>query len=169
MALLALAPVAAAQDAMPIRDAGAEPLSSHLDYTRPENRDRPIRCKDGDINFYADKSLGDLFGDAWPAVPVATKTERARTLRNVAPKWPRGLGQSGSVVVTAALIDADGDPIDAFALCATTPAIAKPVVRAAMRSRYSAATFDDVPMTSVVVRVWRFNIRDVPPPVVQQP
>ena len=169
MALLALAPVATPQDAMPIGDAGPQPLSSHLDYTRPENRDWPIRCKDGDINFHADKSLGDLFGDDWPAAPVAAKTERARTLRTVAPRWPKGLGQSGSVVVTAALIDAAGDPIDAFALCATTPAIAKPVVRAAMSSRYSAATFDNVPMTSVVVRVWRFNIRDVPAPVARQP
>ncbi|HXH01550.1 MAG TPA: hypothetical protein VNI56_05120 [Xanthomonadaceae bacterium] len=142
-------------------DAGAAgPLSSHTDYTLTAARNFPVRCKDGDIEYFAGRTMGEVFGNAWPEAPVARTATRARVLQAAAPSWPPGLGPGHAVVVVATLVGADGRPIQARALCATMQAIAKPAVRASLRSRYEPARFDGVATTSVVVHVLRFEFRD---------
>jgi hypothetical protein len=139
---------------------GSGTLSSRTDYARPDARDLPVRCKPGDIEYYAGKTLGDVFGAAWPAPPPAARVARAELTQAAAPAWPKGLGQDGAIAVVAALVGADGRVLDARPLCASAPAIAKPAVRATERSLYSPARFDGVPGVGVAVRVIRFGVRE---------
>lgn len=160
--LLASAPTAPARDDATVKAGDPALLSSRLDYTQAVNRDLPIRCKEGDIEYFAGKSLGEVFGHAWPTTPVATSHERARMAHPVAPTWPKGLGQSGAIVVVAALVDSQGKVIDARAICASTPSISKPAVRATLRSRFEPARFDGVATTSVAIWLVRFGLHEKP-------
>lgn len=159
--VLAMAPPAFAQTAEGVPDDEAM-LSSRLDHLQPDARGYPIRCKPGDIEFFAGKTMGDVFGDAWPATPQASNVTRAELVQAVAPTWPKGLGQHGAIVVVAALVGPDGRVADAKAICANAAAIAKPAVRAVSRSVYEPARFDGVPGTSVVMRVVRFGLKERP-------
>jgi hypothetical protein len=138
------------------------PLTSQVDVTRPGARDLPIRCVPGDVEYFAGRTLGDVFGSAWPEAPPGARVEPARVLQSAPPTWPRGLGQAHAVAVVAILVGPDGRAIDARAICASTPAMAGPAVRAALRSVYAPALFDGVPGTGVAVRPYVFVVRDRP-------
>lgn len=165
-ALSLLASAAGAQDDMSVRpdrtgDAGPAGESE----AAAAFRNRPVRCQPGEIEYFAGKTLGDVFGDAWPAAPASLKFERPTTLRRGIMQWPRGLGQDGAAVMTATLVGADGRAVDARALCATAPAISEPAVRAAKGGRYTPAKFDGVPGMGIVFSTWRYRFRnDEPPP-----
>ena len=139
---------------------GAAPLRP--DYTRPESRDVPIRCKEGDVEYFAGQSMGDVFGAAWPAVPAARVVTPPRVVQSAPLTWPKGLGQGHAVAVVAILVGADDRAVDARAICASMPAIANPAVRAALRSTYETARFDGVPAATVVVRPFVFRFDDAP-------
>ena len=161
--VLAVAP-AFAQEASSVGDVDPSTLTtSRRDHTDPATRDLPIRCKDGDIEYFPGRSLGEVFGAAWPAAPVATTRRAARAIRVVSPERPNGLGQDGAIAVTAVLVAADGTPVDAKVICATAPAMANEVVRAAMRSQYAPAMFDGQPAVGVATNVWRFSLREASP------
>lgn len=165
--LLAVAMPLAAQD---VADASAPPLSSRVDYTRPGARDLPIRCKPADVEYFAGKTMGEVFGSAWPQVPDNARIDPPQILKTAPPTWPRGLGGDHAVAVVAILIGPDGRALDAHAVCASMPAIAKPAVRAALRSVYQAARFDGLAGTSVAVRPFVFGVRERPSsPVPQRP
>ena len=137
-------------------------LASRLDYTQPGNRHVPIRCKPGDVEYYAGRSMGDVFGAAWPESAPAARIDPPAVVQLAAPAWPRGLDHDRAIAVVAVLIGPDGRAIDAHGICASMPAIVNPVARAAMRSRYTPARFDGVPGTTVGVVVFRFGLRDAP-------
>lgn len=159
MSLLAL-PTAAQEAAPPIAD--DVPLPNRVDYSRPAARDLPIRCHDGDVAYFPGKTLGEVFGAAWPDPPAAARRTPARQVERVALSWPNGLGQTGARSMVAVLVGPDGKALEARAICASTPAISKPAVRAALRSRYAPATFDGVAATSVVISAIRFGVLDAP-------
>ena len=123
-------------------------------------RNQPVRCGPGSIEYFAGKTLGEVFGEAWSAAPASTRFDRPRALRMGAMRWPRGLGQDGATVVTATLVGADGRAIHAEALCASVPAIAKPAMRAAMDGSYTPAKFDGAPGMGIVFNTWRFRLRN---------
>ncbi|GAB2502568.1 energy transducer TonB [Lysobacter humi (ex Lee et al. 2017)] len=164
--LLAL-PTGAQEAVVPIADV---PLPNRVDYTHPRARDLPIRCHDGDVEYFAGKTLGEVFGDQWPDAPAATRATPARQVERTALSWPNGLGQTGARSMVAVLVGPDGKAIQARALCASTPAISKPAVRASMRSRYAPATYDGVPATGVFISTIRFGVLDAPEsPVPERP
>ena len=140
--------------------AGAEDLSSRRDYSDPAQRDLPIACKQGDIEKFPGKNLGDVFGADWPAQPVPSKQDAhsAATLVERGPmRWPRGMDPQQSFTVVAVLIDASGKPMRSEILCTTRLGFDAAVKRHAMASTYAPAHVDGKPITSALVRVVSFR------------
>jgi hypothetical protein len=135
-------------------------LASKLDYTLNESRDKPIRCKAGDIESFPGQSLAQVFGDAWPLQPEPmpeSERARAQALKSVRPRAAlRGLPVQPGLVVVAVLVDASGDPLRAEVLCATTAGYDKAVKRMAMQSDYAPAVINGKAVTSVAVHVQTF-------------
>ncbi len=140
--------------------AGAEDLSSRRDYSDPAQRDLPIACKQGDIEKFPGKSLGDVLGADWPAQPVASN-EGARSAAALVERgpmrWPRGMDPQQSFTVVAVLIDASGKPLRAEILCTTRLGFDAAVKRHAMASTYAPAHVDGKSITSALVRVVSFR------------
>lgn len=139
---------------------GADELSSRRDYSDPTQRDRPIACKQGDIEKFPGKSLGDVFGDDWPAQPVPGKEGSHAAATVVAPgpmRWPRGMDPQQSFTVVATLVDATGTPLRAEVLCTTRLGFDTAVKRHALASTYAPAQVDGKPITSALVRVVSFR------------
>ena len=137
--------------------ANGQRLSSRRDYTDPAERDAPIVCKEGDLERHAGKTLGQVFGDAWPAHPApAVSATRARTLTHGKLVWPRGMEGKTGLIVVAVLVGADGKPLRAEPLCATTTGFDMAARREAMGATYEAAIVDGQAVVSPTVRVLRF-------------
>lgn len=135
--------------------------ASKLDYTLNESRDKPIVCKQGDIERQAGRTLAQVFGDKWPAQPQPDpNVERVRAQltqlinhRSVL----KGMPVQDGVVVYAVLVDASGEPLQAEVLCASTDGYDKATKRMAMRSEYRPAVINGTPITSVFVHVTKFK------------
>lgn len=141
-------------------------LSSRRDTSDPRVRDLPIRCREGDLERFPGRTLGAVFGDAWPGTD-ATPGARSLPARLHQPaqlEWPRGLGREESILVTATLVDAAGTPLQTEVICATTQGLDAHVERAALRSRFAPATVDGIPTIGVAMHVWRFRISEQEPP-----
>lgn len=151
---LALAAGAAAQE---VRAPG-ELLSSYRDTSDPAVRDLPVRCKEGDLERAAGRTLGEVFGDAWPAVPAATARAPAGVERMGRFDWPPGLDVDRAFVVAAVLVDAQGAPQRAEVLCASAPGFDAAVKRAALRGAYRPARFDGAAAPGVAMTVWRLAV-----------
>ena len=147
--------------AVPVH-AQEEDLSSRRDYTDNAQRDRPIACKAGDIEDFAGKSMGDVFGTDWPLQPEAS-TPAARTevkmLERGKIRWPQGLDPQQAFTVVAVLVGADGAPVRAEVLCKTRVGFDKAARGYLMSSKYQPATIDGKPVASVAVQV--ISIRSI--------
>lgn len=143
--------------------AAADDFSSHLDFTDPAQHDRPIACRQGDLERHAGESLGQLFGDAWPTPPAtATTRERPTMERWGAIVMPAGLAPKDVTVVVAALVGADGKPQRAESICASDPGFDMAAARTVMHSRFTPARYDGVASvgaTVVVVKYARGGMR----------
>ena len=135
-----------------------EPVrASALDYTLPESRDRPIVCKQGDIERFPGRTLAEVFGEAWPAHPgpsVDAERVHAQLVRYYRDQRSlKGLPAQRGLVVTAVLVDASGKALQAEPICATTEGYDVAAQRLAMRSSYRPASIDGAPVTSVAMVV----------------
>ena len=161
MRILCLALMLAAS-AVPMLAAAQEgaPWASKLDYTLNESRDKPIVCKQGDIERHAGQTLAQLFGDKWPLQPQpALDSERvpAQAVRVIRPRGAlRGMPVQPGLVVFAVLVDRGGQPLQVEVLCASTDGYDKFVKRIAMQSEYKPAVINGAAVTSVVVHVQKF-------------
>lgn len=148
--LLAVLAVAGARADDPVR-------ASALDYTLPESRDRPIVCKQGDIERFPGQTLAGVFGEAWPAQPEPSAggervpAQLTRYYRDQ--KSLKGLPAQRGLVVTAILVDASGKALRAEVVCATTEGYDVAARRLAMRASYRPASVDGTPVTSVAMVV----------------
>ena len=137
--------------------AGAqEDLSSRRDYSDNAQRDRPIACKDGDVQRFPGKSLGEVFGADWPAQPEASSPQArigVQVLEHGPVRWPRGLDPQDAFTVVAVLVDAEGKPLRAEVLCATRAGFDKAARNHVMADTYAPATIDGKPVTSAIVQV----------------
>ncbi|HEY4582410.1 MAG TPA: hypothetical protein VIG88_06035, partial [Lysobacter sp.] len=96
---------------------------------------------------------GQLFGAEWPASPAAARRTPAQPVKLGHVAWP---AQGGKGLATSAvLIDAQGRPLRAKVLCASTQALVAPVEAAAMQGTYRAATFDGAAGTGIALVTWR--------------
>ncbi|WP_133478823.1 energy transducer TonB [Cognatilysobacter segetis] len=156
--LAALLPACAlAQDVAPDTDAAMADVSSHRDYTDPAQRERPIACAPGDLERRPGQSLGQVFGDAWPAPPAdAAKRERATVEHWGKLVMPAGLAPKDVTVVVAALVGADGEPLRAEPLCATETGFDTSAARTVMRSRFAPTRYDGVPAVGATVVVVQY-------------
>lgn len=139
----------------------AEDISSKRDYMDPAQRDRPIVCKPGDMERFPGKTLGDVFGDDWPAQPVSSSPENQsgpRVVQEAAMHPPRGMDPQNSFTVVAILISSEGKPLRAEILCSTRMGMDAAVRRQALASSYLPAQVDGKPITSVGVRVAAFRV-----------
>lgn len=138
--------------------AAAQDLSSQRDYSDPAQRDRPIACMPGDIEGHPGKSLGELFGAAWPVHPAPSSPDayaKPRFLKH-GPIWfPQGMYPQESLDVIAILVGADGKPLRTEVLCSTRQGFAMMWRRSAMASTFAPATLEGRPVTSVLVKVFR--------------
>jgi hypothetical protein len=155
-ALLMLATAAATATAQ-------EDLSSRRDYSDNAQRDLPIACKAGDNERVPGKSLGDVFGEEWPAQPEASSPEArtgAKIIEHGPIRWPRGLDPQNAFTVVAVLVDAGGKPLRAEILCSTRTGFDKTVRNHAMADTYAPAVIDGKPVTSVMVQVVSVRMTD---------
>lgn len=157
LAVLLLPAAVLAQSAQDDAKPADDGLSSHLDYSDPAMRDRPIACRDGDVKRHAGESLGRLFGDAWPAAPAnAAKRERATVEHWGKLIMPAGVAPKDATVVVATLVDANGEPQRAEAICTTDAAFDTSAARTVMRSRFTPARYDGTPAVGAAVVVVRY-------------
>ncbi|GAB1594538.1 energy transducer TonB [Lysobacter claricitrinus] len=161
LAALLLPAAASAQSYEDMSDPTAD-ISSHRDYTDPAQRDRPIACKDGDLARHPGETLGQLFGDAWPATPVAAQREPAAVAHWAnKPVMPAGLAPKDVLVVVATLVDETGKPLRAEPICSTSAGFDAAAARTVLASRFAPARFDGVAKTSadvVVVKYFRGGV-----------
>jgi hypothetical protein len=134
--------------------------ASKLDYTLNESRDKPIVCKQGDIERHPGRTLAQVFGDKWPRQPdPAPDSERihAQPVKAVRPRAAmRSMPVQPGVVVYAVLVDASGTPLQVEVLCASTEGYDKVARRMALASWYRPAIINGKPVTSVTVDVQKF-------------
>ena len=152
--------LAASVLAMPVH--AQDDLSSKRDYTDNAQRDRPIACKAGDIEDFAGKSMGEVFGTDWPLQPEASTSAarmQIKMLERGRMHWPRGLDPQDAFTVVAVLVGADGRPVRAEVLCKTRLGFDKAARSYLMTSTYQPATIDGKPVTSVATQV--ISIRSI--------
>jgi hypothetical protein len=136
--------------------------STILDYSVNANRDLPIRCWTGQLEREPGKTMGELFGDAWPLQPEPLEAEahtgaRLASQLTVPASVLRGLPPQDGVVVAAVLVSATGEPLKVEPLCATTKGFDVAVKRILSRARYTPAIINGQPVTSVAGVVHRFS------------
>lgn len=137
-----------------------EPSTLH-DYSLNVNRDVPIRCWKGQLERAPGKTMGDLFGDAWPAQPEpagpdAHSRARLKSLQ-VRRELLRGLPTQSGLVVVAVLVDTDGKPLKVEPLCATTGGFDKAVKRIYSHAEFVPATVNGKPIVSVAGLIQHFE------------
>lgn len=137
---------------LPLAAHAAEPrLSSNTDYSAPGARDLPVTCKPGDAQPFAGKTMGEVFGEAWPATPAATASHtppKVLTRSKLVP--PRGLEGKPATVVVAVLVGADGKGLAEEAVCMSDAAFATAAKRVLRNSTYEPARVDGQAVTSVL-------------------
>ena len=144
------------------QDAATAPevlLTSARDFTDPSDRDAPIVCRPGDFERQAGKSVGQLFGAEWPAAaaPAATPPTPARVLELGKVVWPRGLESQRAFILMVVLVGADGKPLRAEPLCASTVGFDMTSKRIVMGGRYEPATVDGKPVVAPVPVLVKFE------------
>lgn len=147
LAAVALAVLAAAAQAQ----SPAPRWSSNTDYSAPGARDLPVTCRGGDLQPFQGKTMAEVFGDAWPPMPVATTAHtppQVLTRGKVIP--PRGLEGKPATVVVAVLVGADGKPLASEAVCMSDGAFAIAAKRVLRNATFAPATVDGQPVTSVL-------------------
>ena len=134
--------------------------ASRLDYTLNESRDKPIICKQGDIERHAGQTLAQVFAEKWPVEPEplpGSERVQAQATRAIRPRGAmRGMPVQPGIVVFAVLVDENGEPVQAEVLCASTEGYDKYAMRIALQSQYKPAFVNGKPVTSVVVHVQKF-------------
>lgn len=149
----ASAPTADAAPASIARPA-AELTSSRRDTSDPVVRDLPIRCKSGDLERASGRTLGQVFGAAWPAPPaIALKKRAPAELLRAGQQSPRDLYLDRGIVVSAVLVDPQGKPLEVQVLCASGPGLDMAVRRVLVHGRYRPASFEGLPATGVAMVV----------------
>ncbi|MCR6494864.1 energy transducer TonB [Thermomonas sp. S9] len=146
-ALAGLAAVAATAQAQ----SPAPRWSSNTDYSTPGARDLPVTCRRGDVQPFEGKTMGEVFGGAWPQAPAATASHtppKVISSGKVIP--PRGLEGKPATVVVAVLVGADGKPLAAEAVCMSDGAFAIAAKRVLRNASFEPATIDGKPVTSVL-------------------
>ena len=87
--------------------------ASRLDYTLNESRDKPIICKQGDIERHAGQTLAQVFAEKWPVQPEplpGSERVQAQATRAIRPRGAmRGMPVQPGIVVFAVLVDENGD------------------------------------------------------------
>ena len=149
---LSLAASAQAQDT-PASEPVPRPLSSRVDFTVPGARDLPVTCRPGDEQPFQGKTMGEVFGAAWPVQPVpvdAKSHSRPKVLGLGKLTPPRGLEGQHAEVVMAILVGADGNALAAEPVCVSAGPFALAAKRALRGARFDAATINGQPVTSVV-------------------
>lgn len=125
--------------------------SSNTDYSAPGARDLPVTCRDGDIQPFAGKTMGDVFGAAWPEVPVASSAHTPPKVLSHGKVIPqRGLEGKWATVVVAVLVGADGKPLASEAICMSDGAFAIAAKRVLANATFAPATVDGTPVTTVL-------------------
>ena len=141
--------------------AEAPVLATKLDYTLPGMRDRPIVCKQGDIERFPGKSLADVFGEKWPPQPEpVAEGERIRAQLTTFPRNQsplKGVPVQRGLVVAAVLVDQSGGPLQVEVLCATTEGFDLAAKRLLSRATYRPAVINGMATTSVATVVVPFN------------
>lgn len=136
-------------------------LSSRRDHSLNVNRDIPIACKEGDLERMPDKTMGQVFGDAWP-VQLDPTTPAAHTrARMLATTFRadmmRGLPPQPGMVVAAVLVDGKGKALRVEPLCATDEGYDVVTKRLLLRAKYQPATINGHAVVSVAMVVSRFR------------
>lgn len=146
LSLISILLAAAAQAQTP-----APRWSSNTDYSAPGARDLPVTCRRGDVQPFEGKTMGEVFGEAWPQTPVATTSHtppRVLTSGKVIP--PRGLEGKPATVVVAVLVGTDGKPLAAEAVCMSDGAFAIAAKRVLRNATFVPASVDGQPVVSVL-------------------
>ena len=82
--------------------------ASRLDYTLNESRDKPIICKQGDIERHAGQTLAQVFAEKWPVQPEplpGSERVQAQATRAIRPRGAmRGMPVQPGIVVFAVLV-----------------------------------------------------------------
>ena len=126
-------------------------LSSDTDYSREGARDLPVTCKPGDVQPFAGKTMGQVFGDAWPAQAVASKNSQpAEVVSSGRIVAPRGLEGQSAIAVIAVLVGSDGKLIANEAICMTAAPFSTAAKRALRNATFKPAEVDGAPVTSVL-------------------
>lgn len=125
--------------------------SSNTDYSAPGARNLPIICRDGDIQPFAGKTMGEVFGAAWPEVPTTSSAHAPpKVLSHGKVIPPRGLEGKWATVVVAVLVGADGKPLASEAVCMSDGAFAIAAKRVLANATFAPATVDGTPVTTVL-------------------
>lgn len=136
-------------------------LTSRRDHSLNVNRDLPIVCKRGDIERVPGKSMGEVFGDAWPAQPEPSAPQAHAKARMTAVRFNastnRGLPPQSGMVIAAVLVDAAGKALSVVPVCATDEGYDMATKRLLMRAVYRPATIDEQPITSVAIVIARYR------------
>jgi len=151
--LCCLAPLLASAD-----EAG---LTSRRDHSLNLNRDLPITCKQGDIERFPGKTMGEVFGDAWPVQPEPATPQAHTEAKLIAVQFSqgatRGLPPQPGLVVTAVLVDGTGKALEVVPVCATDEGYDVATKRQLVRAKYQPATVNAQPITSVAVVISRYR------------
>lgn len=136
-------------------------LTSRRDHSLNANRDLPITCKQGDLERVPGRTLGQVFGDAWPVQPEPASPQAHEAARVLAvqsnPALTRGLPPQPGLVVAAVLVDSTGKALDVVPVCATDEGYDVVTKRLLTRARYRPATVNAQPITSVAMVVSRYR------------
>lgn len=141
--------------------AGEAELTSRRDHSLNANRDLPITCKQGDLERVPGRTMGQVFGDAWPVQPEPVSPQAHEEARVLAiqsnPAMTRGLPPQPGLVVAAVLVDSTGKTLDVVPVCATDEGYDVVTKRLLMRARYQPATVNAQPITSVAMVIARYR------------
>jgi hypothetical protein len=150
----AIASFALAQAPVPAKSSG-------LDFSDNANRDKAIACMPGDRERHPGQTMGQLFGDAWPAQPEGAH-EGAKILRYGRTHHPRGLESQHALVVVAVLVDANGKPLAAHSICSTAIGFDAAAEHSALLGTFQPATVEGKAITSVATMVISFKPAQAP-------
>ena len=156
-ALVALAGLLAGSACL-AADPGDDLLATYRDYSINAERDRPIRCKPGDVERFPARTMAQVFGDAWPAQPTPLTTHRpAEVIGPGTMVSPRGLESQFGLVTVATLVGRSGRVLQVEPICMTSASFAIAAKRAARTARYQPALVNGEPVTSVAMQVYVFR------------
>ena len=143
-----------------LADDANQAKASAQDYSINASRDLPILCKDGDIQPFAGKTMGQVFGEAWPTQqePSNANAHHPAQMLSVR-RWstPRGLEGQQALVVMAVLVDPQGQSIHSEIVCATSAAYFPHAKRTIRSASFAPATVNGTPITSVAIAILKFG------------